>query len=120
VKGTEEANLTEKCPPECQVKLNNFFNQINELKETDKKQWEVFDTKIVTVEAMVIDRVKTKTLVAIFGVIVTIFLVIMSMTFTTLHSSQKMVQTQLSSVEREMVKVSTKLDIHTDDHNGDK
>lgn len=110
--------MTEKCPPECQVKLNNIDKQIDDLKGTDGKQWEVFDNKIVNVEAMVIDRVKTKTLVAIFGVIVTIFLVIMSMTFNTLHSGQLQVQSQLKNVEHQMVKVTTKLDLHTNDHNG--
>lgn len=114
VRVTREAELTEKCPPECQVKLNGITNTIKELKDTDKEQWDKFEY----VEGQVFDRVKIKTLVAIFGVIVTVFLVIMSMTFTTLYSSQKQVQIQLKAVEHQMVKVSTKLDLHTNDHNG--
>ncbi len=118
--------MADQCPPECKVKINGINQNIKELKETDKKQWEVFDQKIHDVEVQVIERVKTKTLIALFGVIVTVFLAIMALTFNTLHSGQKeavqqmrtdnaQVQQQMGSLERQMVKVVTQLEFHTED-----
>lgn len=122
--------MTEKCPPECQVKLNGINTNIGELKETDKKQWEVFDQKIHDVEILVLDRVKSKTLIALFGILVTVFLAIMALTFTSLSSGQKQAvlklesyhsqsTTQMNKIEREMVKVVTELENHTTRHDGD-
>lgn len=122
--------MAEKCPPECQVKINGINTNITELKETDKKQWEVFDQKIHDVENLVFDRVKSKTLIALFGVIVTVFLAIMALTFTSLSSGQKQAvskiekyhsqsTTQMNKIEREMVKVSTQLENHTTRHDGE-
>ncbi len=118
--------MAEKCPPECQVKLNGFTNQINELKNTDKDQWDKFET----VESQMMDRVKSKTLIALFGVLVTVFLAIMALTFTNLSSGQKQAvqklekyhsqsATQMNKIEREMVKVTTQLENHTQRHDGD-
>ncbi len=122
--------MTEKCPPECQVKLNNIDKQIEDLKGTDGKQWEVFDQKIVTVEAQLMDRVKSRTLIALFGVLVTIFLAIMALTFSTLSNGQQQAvkkmekfhtqhSMQMNKIERQMVKVETELENHTDRHNSD-
>lgn len=122
--------MTDQCPPECKVKLNGINTNIAELKETDKKQWEVFDQKIHDVENLVFDRVKSKTLIALFGVIVTVFLAIMALTFTSLSSGQKQAvlkleryhsqsATQMNKIEREMVKVVTELENHTTRHDGD-
>ena len=122
--------MTEQCPAECRVKINGINENIGELEETDKKQWEVFDQKIHDVEALVFDRVKSKTLIALFGVIVTIFLAIMALTFTSLSSGQKQAVLKLESyhsqstkqmnkIEREMVKVVTELENHTTRHDGD-
>ncbi len=118
--------MADQCPPECKVKINGINQNIAELKETDKKQWEVFDQKIHDVEGQVIERVRTKTLIALFGVIVTLFLAIMALTFNTLHSGQKeaalqvrtsntLVQQQMGSLERQMVKVVTQLEFHTNE-----
>jgi len=122
--------MVDTCPPDCKVKINGINENIGELKETDKKQWEVFDQKIHDVEALVFDRVKSKTLIALFGVIVTIFLAIMALTFTSLSSGQKSAVLKLESyhsqstkqmnkIEREMVKVVTELENHTSRHDGD-
>lgn len=119
----------EKCPPECNVKLNGLDKQINELKEMDAKQWEVFDQKFQGVEGQMLDRVKTRTLVALFGIVVTIFLAIMALTFSTLSNGQEravqklekfeqQTNVQLMSLQREMVKQTVKLEEHTDHHNG--
>lgn len=122
--------MTDTCPPECRVKINGINDNITELKETDKKQWEVFDQKIHDVEALVFDRVKSKTLIALFGVVVTVFLAIMALTFTSLSSGQKQAVSkletyhsqstkQMNKIEREMVKVVTELENHTERHDGD-
>jgi len=122
--------VADTCPPECKVKLNNIDKQIEDLKGTDGKQWEVFDQKIQTVESQMMDRVKSKTLIALFGVLVTVFLAIMALTFTSLSSGQKQAVAKLESyhsqstnqmnkIEREMVKVSTQLENHTTRHDGE-
>lgn len=122
--------MVDTCPPECKVKINGINTQITELKDTDKKQWEIFDQKIHNVEALVFDRVKSKTLIALFGVVVTVFLAIMALTFTSLSSGQKQTvkklesyhsqsTTQMNKIEREMVKVVTELENHTERHDGD-
>ena len=119
----------EKCPPECNVKLNGLDKQIKELKEMDAKQWEVFDQKFQGVEGQMLDRVKTRTLVALFGIVVTIFLAIMALTFSTLSNGQnqavqklenfqQQTNVQLMGLQREMVKQTVKLEEHTDHHNG--
>jgi len=117
--------LTEKCPPECRVKLNGIDKQINDLKITDKDQWDKFET----VEAQVIERVRSKTLIALFGVLVTIFLAIMALTFSTLSNGQQQAvkkmekfhtqsSIQMNMIERQMVKVETELENHTERHEG--
>lgn len=122
--------MADQCPPECKVKLDGINTNIGELKETDKKQWEVFDQKIHDVESLVLDRVKSKTLIALFGILVTVFLAIMALTFTTLSSGQKQAvlklesyhsqsTTQMNKIEREMVKVVTELENHTTRHDGE-
>jgi len=122
--------VADTCPPECKVKLNGIDTTITELKETDKKQWEVFDQKIHDVENLVFDRVKSKTLIALFGIMVTVFLAIMALTFTSLSSGQKQAvskletyhsqsTTQMNKIEREMVKVVTELENHTSRHDGE-
>ena len=122
--------MPEKCPAECKVRINGINTTITELKDTDKKQWEVFDQKIHDVEILVLDRVKSKTLIALFGVVVTIFLAIMALTFTSLSGGQKQAVAKLESyhsqstkqmnnIERAMVKVSTQLENHTTRHDGD-
>lgn len=122
--------MADECPAECKVRLDGISQQIGELKGTDTKQWEVFDQKIHDVESLVFDRVKSKTLIALFGVIVTVFLAIMALTFTSLSSGQKQAvlklekyhsqsQTQMNKIEREMIKVVTELENHTTRHDGD-
>lgn len=112
--------MDQKCPPECQVKLNNIDKQIEDLKGIDGKQWEVFDQKITSMEKEMFDRVKTKTLIAVFGVIVTIFLAIMAMTFSTLHNGQKDGIQEIQSVQKQMIRVTTQLEQHTEHHNNSK
>ena len=121
--------MADTCPPDCKVKINGINTTITELKETDKKQWEVFDQKIHDVESLVFDRVKTKTLVALFGVVVTIFLAIMALSFNALHSGQQNAVVkldkmndqhteQMGKIEREVVKLGTQLEERTRDTDG--
>ncbi len=122
--------MTDKCPPECQVKLLNIDKQLVELKDMDTKQWEVFDQKIISVEAQVVERVKTRTLIALFGIVVTVFLAIMALTFSTLSNGQQQAvkkmerfhtqsSIQMNKIERQMVKIETELENHTERHNSD-
>ena len=115
--------MTEKCPPECRVKLNGIDKNINDLKTTNKEQWD----KFATVEAQVIERVKSKTLIALFGILVTVFLAIMALTFSTLSNGQQQAvqkiekfhaqsTLQFNKLERQMVKVETELENHTERH----
>lgn len=122
--------MTDNCPPDCQVKLLNIDKQLVDLKEMDTKQWEVFDQKIVTMEAKVSERVKTRTLIALFGILVTVFLAIMALTFSTLSNGQQQTvqklekfhtqsTIQMNKIERQMVKVETELENHTNRHERD-
>lgn len=117
--------MTDQCPPECKVKINGINYQIAELKDTDKKQWEVFDQKIHVVESQVMDRVKSKTLIALFGILVTVFLAIMALTFSTLSNGQQQATEkmekfhtqsaiQMNKIERQIVKIETELENHTE------
>jgi hypothetical protein len=110
--------VADTCPPECKVKINGIKQDITDLKATDQKQWEVFDQKILDVGNATMDRVKTKTLIALFGVVVIVFLAIMGMTFRTLSSGQDKAlikldhiddrhQKQMVKIEREVVRLGT-------------
>jgi len=102
----------ENCPPECQVKLDNNAGDIDELKQMNVTQWEQIDK-----------RVKVGTLLTITSIVVGILGALLGAIYfqvAQVGSEVRRVDTRLYSVKEKVIRVETKLDIHTDTHNNNK
>ena len=77
-----------KCPPECDIQLKQLKDDITKLEGMDKTQWEVFDAKIHGLEVAVSERVRVRTLIALVGIVVSVILTLLGLTFTSLRTGQ--------------------------------
>lgn len=109
----------QKCPPECQVELRTLHKKSNDIcdarerawqnyRQEQTKQWEIIDQNYKTLEKEVNMRVKTQTLVAVFGIITTVLLTLIGLTFDSLHSAQENAVKQLKESRQEQLAVITK------------
>ena len=122
-------NMKPKCPPECEVKLNRYEKDIEELKGVDSGQWE----RIHLVEGAVTERVRIRTLIVVVGIVVSAGLTILGWTFTNLKDGQQgavaemirshekvavaieQVHDEVETVQQELTRVATQLEERTRD-----
>jgi len=100
-----------KCPPECEVRLGAFEKAVEELKGMDIKQWEVFDGKIHDVEIAVTERVRTRTLIAVLGLVCTILLAILGLSFNSIKTGQEDAVSKLERVHDDVAVVQQGLTV---------
>lgn len=116
-----------ECPRECDFQLKTLFKKydqlrkdhvkhIDELKMMDAKQWEAFDTKIHDLEGAVSERVRIRTLVAIFGVLCSVLLAILGFSFSSLKTSQKETVVELREVHKQVTTLNVQLEERTGTH----
>jgi hypothetical protein len=85
------------CPPECQKELKHLWKKFDSLTQVRKeawfdckgeqtKQWEIIDSNYKHWEAEVGMRVKTQTLITVVGIVVTIVLALLGLSFRSLNS----------------------------------
>ncbi len=99
----------ERCPKDCQVKLKVNADDIEELKGMNVTQWDQIDK-----------RVKVGTLLTITSIVVGILGALLSAIYIQIgqvSTEVSGVEDQLHKVKVNVVRMETKLDIHTDTHN---
>ena len=99
----------EKCPKECQLKLDVNAGDIEELKGMNTTQWEQIDK-----------RVKVGTLLTVTSIVVGILGALLGAIYfqiSQVRAEVSGVEDQMHKVQVNVVRLETKLDIHTDTHN---
>ena len=102
-----------ECPRDCRVRLEGLEKGKDELKAEDAKQWEHFSERIHEVEGAVTERVKTKTLIALFGVLCSVLLAILGFSFSSLKTGQKEAVAELRQVQKDVTTMSVQLEERT-------
>lgn len=103
------------CPPECKQEQRHLWKKIDSLVQSRKdcqavmkneqvEQWKIIDTNYKHWEAEMSLRVKTQTLIAVVGVVMTIVLALLGLSF---HSLSGAMEKQLTSQDAIHSDVST-------------
>jgi hypothetical protein len=116
------------CPPECQKELKHLWKKFDSLTQMRKdawsdckteqiKQWEIIDNNYKHWEGEVGMRVKTQTLIAVVGIVVTIVLGLLGISFRSLSSSldktlisQQAVRSEVIAVQRSVDRMEVKVE----------
>jgi len=110
-----------QCPPECQKDLKHLWKKLDSVLDTRKdyqskvdfeqtKQWEIIDTNYKHWEVEVGMRVKTQTLIAVVGIVVTIVLALLGISFHSLSSSLGKTLVSQEAMRNEVVAVQRSVD----------
>jgi hypothetical protein len=89
----KKSNPKAECPPECEVKLKNYKERLDNhgglIESKTKELWEKRDEDYKHWEAEMGERPKTKTLVWVFGPIITLLLFFIGFSFNSIKDGQK-------------------------------